>query len=182
MHTGAPGVTSCGIYVIKVYGTGPRCTSLHRFRAATIFYPNFYPKGGAAGLKCRIPWSWPQTGVADQSSSPAFQAGHAGSIPVARSSLITFSDSYSRTSTIQFFCRAASLIMSYLSSLIAIFERSYVNLRGWWDYRSFYPECKQPEGWCCKLESAARSTVMSQDTGMVMTPIGNRGFTRRPSH
>ena len=39
------------------------------------------------------------------------------------------------------------------------------------------PKCRQPYGWSCRLESAARSTVMSQDTGMAMTLIGDRGFT-----
>jgi hypothetical protein len=34
----------------------------------------------------RSAWSQPQTGAASQGASPAFQAGHAGSIPVARSS------------------------------------------------------------------------------------------------
>jgi hypothetical protein len=34
----------------------------------------------------------------------------------------------------------------------------------------------------CSHISAARSTVMSQDTGMAMTLIGYRGFTRRASH
>jgi hypothetical protein len=37
-------------------------------------------------------WSQPPIGVANQSLSPAFQAGHAGSIPVARSSLMAFLD------------------------------------------------------------------------------------------
>jgi hypothetical protein len=32
------------------------------------------------------------------------------------------------------------------------------------------------------LNLPARSTVMSQDTGMAMTLISYRGFTRRPSH
>jgi hypothetical protein len=41
------------------------------------------------------------------------------------------------------------------------------------------PKCRQPYGWSCRLESAARSTVMSQDTGMAMTLIGDKGFTRR---
>ena len=30
------------------------------------------------------------------------------------------------------------------SSSIAILELSYVNVRGWWDYPSFYPKCQQP--------------------------------------
>jgi hypothetical protein len=29
------------------------------------------------------------------------------------------------------------------SSSIAILELSYVNVRGWWDYPSFYPKCQQ---------------------------------------
>ena len=46
----------------------------------------------------------------------------------------------------------------------------------------FYPKCRQPLGWSCKVESAARSTVMSQDTGTAMTLSGCKGFTRRSSH
>ena len=42
------------------------------------------------------------------------------------------------------------------------------------------PKCQQPEGWRCKVESAARPTVVSQDTGMAMTLTGYS--TRRPSH
>jgi hypothetical protein len=37
-------------------------------------------------------WLYLQTGTAGQDALPAFQAGHAGSIPVARSSLLTFID------------------------------------------------------------------------------------------
>jgi hypothetical protein len=62
--------------------------------------------------------------------------------------------------------------MRCFSSSIAILELSYVNVRDWWDYPSFYPKCQQPEGWRCKLESAARPTVVSQDTGMAMTLTG----------
>jgi hypothetical protein len=57
---------------------------------------------------------------------------------------------------------------------MAILEHSYVDVRGWRDYPSFYLKCEQPPGWRCKLESAARSTVMSQDTVMAMTLIGHR--------
>jgi hypothetical protein len=71
---------------------------------------------------------------------------------------------------------------SYFSSSIGILEHSHVDVRGWRDYPSFYAKCPQHQGWRCKLESAARSAVMSQDTGMAMTLIGYRGFTRRPSH
>jgi hypothetical protein len=34
--------------------------------------------------------------------------------------------------------------MQYFSSSIAILEHSYVDVRGWWDYPSFYPKCQQP--------------------------------------
>jgi hypothetical protein len=37
------------VRVVGVHGTGPRCTSLHRFRAAAIFYPNFYPNRQQCG-------------------------------------------------------------------------------------------------------------------------------------
>jgi hypothetical protein len=47
---------------------------------------------------------------------PAFQAGHAGSIPVARSSLPNLFDFVFPQASIQFFYRAASLFMRYFSS------------------------------------------------------------------
>jgi hypothetical protein len=49
-------------------------------------------KGRAAEPRWCISWSRPPTGVAGQSVLPAFQAGHAGSIPVARSSSLVFCD------------------------------------------------------------------------------------------
>ena len=85
-------------------------------------------------------------------------------------------------SPIQVFYRVASPPIRCFSSSIAILELSYVNVRGWWDYPSFYPNASSLKGWRCQLEYAAHSTVMSQDPGMVMTLIGYRGFTRRPSH
>ncbi len=72
---------------------------------------------------------------------------------------------------IKVFYRTAGLAVRCFSSPIAILEHSYVDVRGWWDYLSFYPKCQQPSGWSCKLESAARSTVMSQDTGRHTTGI-----------
>jgi hypothetical protein len=85
-------------------------------------------------------------------------------------------------SAVPVFYRAASLPMRYFSSLIAILEHSYVDVRGWWDYPSFYPKCHQPKAGAANLNLPARSTVMSQHTGIAMTLIGYRGFTRRPSH
>ena len=38
----------CGI---RVHGTGLRCTSFHRFQAATVFYPFFYPKRQRSGVE-----------------------------------------------------------------------------------------------------------------------------------
>jgi hypothetical protein len=46
-------------------------------------------------------------------------------------------------SAVQVFYRAASLLMRLFSSLIGIFELSYVDVRDWWDYPSFYPKCQQ---------------------------------------
>jgi hypothetical protein len=37
-------------------------------------------------------------------------------------------------------------------------------MRGWLHSPLFYPKCQQPSSWSCKLDSAARSTVTSQDT------------------
>jgi hypothetical protein len=57
------------------------------------FLPKFLPKrGNAAKPRCYICWLEPQTGVAFKSVSPAFQAGHAGSIPVARSRLVSLAN------------------------------------------------------------------------------------------
>jgi hypothetical protein len=42
-------------------------------------------KCSKAEPKCHMSWSYLQTGAVGQDASPAFQAGHAGSIPVARS-------------------------------------------------------------------------------------------------
>jgi hypothetical protein len=49
-----------------------------------------------------------------------------------------------RMSAIQVFYRTPSLPMRCFSSSIAILELSYVNVRGWWYYPSFYPKCQKP--------------------------------------
>ena len=75
---------------------------------------------------------------------PAFQAGHAGSIPVVRSSLLVFYDfvfSYVRDSSLLPGRKPAHAVFA---SLIGILEHSYVDVRGWRDYPSFYPKCQQP--------------------------------------
>ena len=69
----------------RVHRTGLRCTSLHRFRAAAVFYRISTQKGSAAESRCYIPWSQPPIGVTGHSALLAFKAGHASSIPVARS-------------------------------------------------------------------------------------------------
>jgi len=50
----------------------------------------------------------------------------------------------SYVSTIKIFYRIASLSMRYFSSSVKVIELSYVDVRGWWDYPSFYPKCQQP--------------------------------------
>ena len=66
---------------------------------------------------------------------------------------LVFYDLCSHMSAIQVFYRAASLPMRFFASLIGIFELSYVDVKGWRDYPSFYPKCQQPQGWSCRLES-----------------------------
>ncbi len=45
MRTDTPDVTShLGVPGIRAQGTALRCANFHRFQAAAIFYPNFYPK------------------------------------------------------------------------------------------------------------------------------------------
>jgi hypothetical protein len=73
--------------------TGLDCTSLHRFRARAIFYPNLYPKEQQSGAELLYVLVIAATGAVGQDAVPAFQAGHAGSIPVARSSSLAFFDS-----------------------------------------------------------------------------------------
>jgi hypothetical protein len=36
---------------IRVQGTALRCTNFHRFQAAAVFYPNFYPKRQHSGIE-----------------------------------------------------------------------------------------------------------------------------------
>ncbi len=36
---------------IRVQGTALRCTNFHRFQAAAVFYPNFYPKRQRSGIE-----------------------------------------------------------------------------------------------------------------------------------
>lgn len=58
--TDIPGATSHWVRGIRVDRTGLRCTSFHRFRAAAIFYPNFYQTGTVAKSRGRISLSQPQ--------------------------------------------------------------------------------------------------------------------------
>jgi hypothetical protein len=90
--------------------------------------------GSKAAPECYMPWSWLQTGVFGQDALPAFQAGHAGSIPVARSSSLSFFDfvfPYVRDSRLPPGRKGAPAI--FFSS-IAILEHSHVDVRGRWDY------------------------------------------------
>ena len=75
---------------VRVHRTALQCTRIHRFRGSRFSTQISTQKGSAAESKCHISWSQPPTRVADQNVSPAFQAGHAGSIPVARSASLIF--------------------------------------------------------------------------------------------
>jgi hypothetical protein len=93
MRTDTPDVTShLGVPGIRAQGTALRCTNFQRFQAAAIFYPNFYPKR----RRSRIERLYHQVMAANRSSRPEYVTSlpswHAGSIPVARSSLLTFFD------------------------------------------------------------------------------------------
>ena len=77
--------TSHRVFGIRDHRTAVRCTSLHRFPAAAIFYPNFYPKRQHSGAEMGISWSQARTGVADRSTLAASQADSASSILVTRS-------------------------------------------------------------------------------------------------
>ena len=78
-----PGCRTLPVCFIKVDRTGLRGTSFHRFHAAGIFYLNFYPNGHPSESRGRVSWSQAQAGADIQGLSPAFQAGHAGSIPMS---------------------------------------------------------------------------------------------------
>ena len=86
-NTDMPDATSRRRRGIRVHGTELACTSLHRLQATAVSTQFSTQTGGAAELGCCISWSQPPIGGADQYVSPAFQAGHAGSIPVARSTV-----------------------------------------------------------------------------------------------
>ena len=113
-------------------------------------------KGSAAELRWCISWSQPPTGVASQSVLPAFQAGHAGSIPVARSSSSTISDLALPYARFQAVHRAASLPIRYFSSSITVLELSFVNGSVGWTNRcspkmpaALNPQCPAAgEDWC----------------------------------
>lgn len=51
-----------------VHGTGPRCTGLHRFQAASIFYPNLYPNRPRG----RTDWLYLLVTAANRSDPPTF--------------------------------------------------------------------------------------------------------------
>ena len=81
---------ACGIGCTERHCAAPEFTDSRQRRFSTQISTQ---TGGTAELRGYISWSRPPTGVALQGVLPAFQAGHAGSIPVARSSSIAFFDS-----------------------------------------------------------------------------------------
>jgi hypothetical protein len=129
----------------RIHRTGLACTSLHRFRARAIFYPNFYPKvqqSGAANV-IRPGHSSKLERLARMCYQPSklvMRVRFPSPAPARR----LFSIRCSRMSAVQVFYRAAGLPMRCFSSSIAILELIYVDVRGWWDYPSFYPKCQQP--------------------------------------
>ncbi len=78
------------MYGIRVHRTGLRCTSLHGLQIAAIFYPIFYQKRRDDGVEMLYSLPTATDWMIGQSASVAFQAGHAGSIPVARSTFSHF--------------------------------------------------------------------------------------------
>jgi hypothetical protein len=74
-----------------VHWTGPCCTSIHRFQVPAVFYPNFYPERRHSEATTLYPLVAGTGRATERSAQLTFQAGHAGSIPVARSSYVAFS-------------------------------------------------------------------------------------------
>src|SRR5579863_10496178 len=72
---------------IERHSAAPEFTDFGPQRSSTQISTQ---RGGAAESRCHISWSRRPTGTTDQSVPPAFQAGHAGSIPVARSDFLMF--------------------------------------------------------------------------------------------
>jgi hypothetical protein len=127
------------------YRTAVRCTRLHRLRPVPIFYPNFYPKGQRCGVEVlsvlvtAANWASPPEHT---TSLPSWSCGFDSRRPLQFVGLLRFFVPICpqfESSTVP-----ASLPMRCFSSLIAIFEPINVNVRGWWDYPSFYPKCQQP--------------------------------------
>ena len=77
--------------------TAVRCTRLHRLRAAAIFYPNFYPNSERSGVEVLYILVAALNWAGGPDVSPAFQAGHAGSIPVARSRPVSLANPWAGT-------------------------------------------------------------------------------------
>jgi hypothetical protein len=163
-----------------MHRTGLDCTSLHRFRATAIFYPNFYPKAQQSGaemlyvLVIAANWSG-RPGCA--TSLPSWSCGFDSRRPLQFINFSRFGVPIDLDPGLSIGRRAYSCDIS-----TAKLQSSNIVMltSGWWDYPSFYPKCPPPHGWSCQLESAACSTVMTQDIGMALTLIGYRGFTRRP--
>ena len=69
----------------QMHRTTLRCTRIHRFQTAAIFYQNFYPNRQLIGADMLYVLVTAASWHGLPRVSPAFQAGYAGSIPVARS-------------------------------------------------------------------------------------------------
>ena len=82
------------VHGIRVHRTALHCTAPDStdFRQRRFSTQISTQKGSAAESRRRISWSRPPTGMVGRSVLPAFQAGHVGSIPVARSSSWVFFD------------------------------------------------------------------------------------------
>jgi hypothetical protein len=64
-----------------VHRTTLRCTRIHRFQTAAIFYQNFYPNRQLIGADMLYVLVTAASWHGLPRVSPAFQAGYAGSIP-----------------------------------------------------------------------------------------------------
>ena len=129
----------------RMHGTGLGCTSLHGFRATAIFYPDFYPEVRQSGAKMLyvlvMPANW-SVRPGCVTSLPSWSCGFDSRRPLQLAGFFRFCVLV--CPRFKYFYRATSLPIRCLSSSIAILELSYVNVRGRWDYPSFYPKCQQP--------------------------------------
>jgi hypothetical protein len=117
---------------VRVHRPALHCIRIHGFRAAAIFYPNFYPKRQCGGIEM----SFLLATAANRSGRPgcitslsSWSYGFDSRRPLQLTNNFRFGAPHK-------FCSGrlsnTSLLMRYFSSLIAILELSYVNVKDRW--------------------------------------------------